>query len=232
MKGRERTSPKEQAAVSVVTVSEQSLADEAPLSATKEQVLKKTQLKRNIWVSVEVFLLLALVALLVLHSFRLDKNKSDNAYAVWSSSWVMVLLSILLVIVALATFITFYYFRTALAWIRDPSTTDEAVLSPTLRELNKVQWGVIRSKLSSPQRHRQEQQEQRRHRQQVPPWISQQGRNSKAWRQTRAQQYRQRQGMHQSSLSSSLTASSIPQRGSGKEPKEPKRPSPALGRHK
>ncbi|KAI8326536.1 hypothetical protein GQ54DRAFT_1532 [Martensiomyces pterosporus] len=196
--------------VVVVTVSEE------PLSAVKEQALKKTRRNRIIWLSVELFLLLALLALLVLHSFRLNRNKSDNTYAVWSSSWVMILLSIVLVIVAFAVFITFYYYKTTLTWIRDPATTDGAVLNPRSREVNKVRWSVFRSGA--------QQSGEQGHELQQRPWVSRQGRNSRAWRQMRAQQHR-RQMMRDSSLSSTMTASSFSRGGGG-----PRRPPPAWRR--
>ncbi|KAJ2793487.1 hypothetical protein H4S07_007033, partial [Coemansia furcata] len=55
------------------------------VSVAKERALKRHRRRRVAWLSVELFFLVALVALLVLHSFRLSKDTGDNTYARWSS---------------------------------------------------------------------------------------------------------------------------------------------------
>ncbi|KAJ1836891.1 hypothetical protein LPJ57_011603, partial [Coemansia sp. RSA 486] len=56
----------------------------------------------------------------------------------------MVLLSVLLVIFGFAVFITFYYYRTVLAWIKDPATSDEDVVDPQKRHAHGVGWRLLR----------------------------------------------------------------------------------------
>ncbi|KAJ1873370.1 hypothetical protein LPJ55_002321 [Coemansia sp. RSA 990] len=153
------------------------------LSTVKEQALRRMLRRRLVWIAIELVLLLVLLALLILHSFRL-RNKDDNTYARWTSSWVMILLSVLLVIVALALFVTFYHFRTRLTWIRDPETSDSAVLHPQAHEEAGTGWSRLRrfcggSKSSGRVQERRQMQQ---------PWLSAEGRNSRAWREMRARQ--------------------------------------------
>ncbi|KAJ1829482.1 hypothetical protein LPJ56_000342 [Coemansia sp. RSA 2599] len=196
--------------------------DDLLLSPAKARVLKKTRRHRLVWISVELLVCVVLLALLVLHSFRLNKNKGDNTYAQWSSSWVMVLLSVLLVIFGFAVFITFYYYRTVLIWIKDPATSDEEVEDPQKRHAHGVGWRFLRprgQRSGSQQEPRQQLrqssilptyagyrrnfalQHQRQYQQgqhlEDPssrrPWLATRGRNSRAWRQMRYREQQQQQ---------------------------------------
>ncbi|KAJ1668476.1 hypothetical protein IW140_000308 [Coemansia sp. RSA 1813] len=197
----------------------------ALLSPVKENALKRMQTRRVIWIGVEIVFFIVLLALLILHSFRLRNKANDNTYARWSSSWVMILLSVLMVVIALAVVITFYYFRTALSWILDSKTTDQDILNPSsrngvrrvgikfFRTNNEQQW---QSPPPPPTRYsdtgcgpnngdtrmmprnllygvQHDPALMRR------PWLSVEGRNSRAWRQMRARE-------RSSSLSSSTTS--------------------------
>ncbi|KAJ2851366.1 hypothetical protein IWW36_001133 [Coemansia brasiliensis] len=192
----------------------------ALLSTVKEQALRRMLRRRLIWITIEVVLLLALLALLILHSFRL-RNKNDNAYARWTSSWVMILLSVLLVVMALAVFVTFYHFRTRLTWIRDPGTSDSAVLHPQAHGETESGWarlkrlcGGSRGNESRVQVHQPAQQ----------PWLSAEGRNSRAWREMQARQ-------RESSLSSPSSPSISP-RQMHFASSTPRRPPRASYRHR
>ncbi|KAJ2724908.1 hypothetical protein GGI07_001657 [Coemansia sp. Benny D115] len=115
----------------------------ALLSATKVQALQHVRRRRMLWISGELLVCLVMLALLVLHSFRLSNDRDDNTYARWSSSWVMVLLSVLLVVFGFALFVTFYYFRTVLAWIRDPATSDQDVVYQRSRYARGIGWRLL-----------------------------------------------------------------------------------------
>ncbi|KAJ2162888.1 hypothetical protein GGF46_000271 [Coemansia sp. RSA 552] len=151
------------------------------LSPAKTRALRQARRRRVVWISVELTLLLALLALLIVHSFRLH-HKNDNAYARWSSSWVMILLSVLFVVVALALLVTFYHFRGRLAWMRDPDTTDDEVLNPQSREGSGVlqrlfgvhgQWQATAPQQMPP----------------PPPWLRPGATNSRAWREMHAREH-------------------------------------------
>ncbi|KAJ2322679.1 hypothetical protein GGI00_005856 [Coemansia sp. RSA 2681] len=179
------------------------------VSTTKERALKRQRKRRAAWLLVELFFLVALLALLVLHSFRLSKNTGDNKYAQWSSSWVMILLSVLLVVVAMAVFVTYYYYRTVLAWIKRPETTDADLQGTRGQDAHRVGWGLLRLQHSpgpagrSPYRHSAAGSSRQ------APWVSPRGRNSRAWRLMRARQHQRHQAAGTSSVSStSVTASS------------------------
>ncbi|KAJ2138625.1 hypothetical protein IW136_003066 [Coemansia sp. RSA 678] len=149
------------------------------LSAAKARALRQALRNRLIWAAVELVLLLILLALLVFHSFRLH-HKRDNTYSQWSSSWVMILLSVLLVVVALAMFVTFYHFRTRLAWIRDPQTTDLAAGNPQGYRQGGSSLRAFRflrrdRTTTLPPVQRQ-------------PWLNAASRNSRAWREMNARQ--------------------------------------------
>ncbi|KAJ2002299.1 hypothetical protein H4R26_003678 [Coemansia thaxteri] len=197
------------------------------VSPTKKRTLKCVRRRCVAWLAVELFFLVTLLALLVLHSFRLSRNTHDNTYARWSSSWVMILLSVLLVVVAMAVFVTYYYFRTMLAWIRDPETTDAALLSPRSRDAHRVGWQFLRprrppgSQQTMPSVPAATQGNPRQYNNRQAPWASLQGgRNSRAWRQLRAQQRRRH---HTDSSSITISASSLPSRD-----RVPRRPPPVL----
>ncbi|KAJ2251638.1 hypothetical protein GGI13_003733 [Coemansia sp. RSA 455] len=183
------------------------------VSVVKEQALKRQRRRRAAWLSVELFFLVALLALLVLHSFRLSRDTGDNTYARWSSSWVMILLSVLLVVVAMAVFVTYYYYRTVLAWIRRPETTDADLQRTQSQDAHRVGWRLLRPR-PSPQSvglspYRQRTARNPRQSELQAPWVSPHGRNSRAWRQMRTHQRQRRQAADPSSLSStSITASS------------------------
>ncbi|KAJ2819992.1 hypothetical protein IWW50_005241, partial [Coemansia erecta] len=154
------------------------------LSAAKTRVLRQTLRNRLVWTGAELVLLLVLLALLIVHSFRLH-HKGHNTYARWSSSWVMILLSVLVVLAALVLFVTFYHFRTRLSWIRDPRTTDDALANPQAHPLGNSRQGAFRilrrdraSGFNLPPAQQRQQQ----------PWLNTAGRNSRAWREMRARQ--------------------------------------------
>ncbi|KAJ2866439.1 hypothetical protein GGH94_001558 [Coemansia aciculifera] len=185
------------------------------VSVVKERALKRQRRRRAAWLSVELFFLVALLALLVLHSFRLSKDTGDNTYARWSSSWVMILLSVLLVVVAMAVFVTYYYYRTVLAWIKRPETTDADLQRTQSQDVHRVGWRFLRPQPSTSRSVGLSPYQQRATRNQhlaechQAPWVSPRGRNSRAWRQMRAHQRQRRQVTDPSSLSStSITASS------------------------
>ncbi|KAJ2577084.1 hypothetical protein GGH19_001637, partial [Coemansia sp. RSA 1807] len=152
------------------------------LSAAKARALRQALRNRLIWAAVELVLLLILLALLVFHSFRLH-HRRDNTYSQWSSSWVMILLSVLLVVVALSMFVTFYHFRTRLAWIRDPQTTDLAAGNPqgyrqggsSLTVFQFLRRDRTTTTTTLPPVQRQ-------------PWLNAASRNSRAWREMNARQ--------------------------------------------
>ncbi|KAJ1782306.1 hypothetical protein LPJ59_006842 [Coemansia sp. RSA 2399] len=209
----------------------------ALLSPVKENALKRIRKRRLIWISVEVVFFIVLVALLIFHSFRLRNKKDDNTYAQWSSSWVMILLSVLLVVIALAVLVTFYYFRTALSWVLDPTTSDREVMNPNNRDgVRRVGTKFLQTNSG------QQQQSSTRYAgtgrgpdngdtrmmprnllygvQRDPalmrrPWLSVEGRNSRAWRHMRARQ-------RNSSLSSS-TASPTSSDSYRRDPRRPPR---------
>ncbi|KAJ1952247.1 hypothetical protein EC988_003657 [Linderina pennispora] len=142
------------------------------LSPVKEQALKQTRRNRLRWLAFELFILLALIALLVLHSFRLT-SAPNTTYKVWSKSWVMIMLSVFFVVVAFSVFVTVYYYKVTLDWIRSPETTDQDAMDPRRRrEKNKIKWSVF---MASAQREREER-ELRRVRELQRPWISSRGR--------------------------------------------------------
>ncbi|KAJ2454583.1 hypothetical protein EV183_001454 [Coemansia sp. RSA 2336] len=169
----------------------------ALLSTVKEQALRRMLRRRLVWIAIELALLLVLLALLILHSFRL-RNKDDNTYARWTSSWVMILLSVLLVIVALMLFVTFYHFRTRITWIKDPQTSDSAVLHPQAHEEAETGWTRLRRLCGGGQDSSRAQEQ----RQMQQPWLSVEGRNSRAWREMQA---RQRESSASSPSSSSIS---------------------------
>ncbi|KAJ2747223.1 hypothetical protein GGI20_000744, partial [Coemansia sp. BCRC 34301] len=175
------------------------------VSAAKERAFKRQRIRRAAWLSTELFFLVALLALLVLHSFRLSKNTGDNKYAQWSSSWVMILLSVLLVVVAIAVFVTYYYYRTVLAWIRHPATTDADLQGTRAQDAHKVGWRCLRPQHSSRPAGQSPYRLSATSDLRQAPWVSPRGRNSRAWRQTRAhqRQHRRRQATGTSSVSSS-----------------------------
>ncbi|KAJ2079528.1 hypothetical protein H4R24_003728 [Coemansia sp. RSA 988] len=146
-------------------------------SPVKLEAIRRVQRKRLVWVASELVLLAVLLALLIFYSLRLSK-KDGNRYAKWSSSWAMILLSVLSVIVAQALFATFYYYRMRLAWIKDPETTDDAVLNPQAHDAGGFGWRALC--------FRRQNQSQQQH--QPPPWLQTHGRNSRAWREMRARQ--------------------------------------------
>ncbi|KAJ2797293.1 hypothetical protein H4R20_005235, partial [Coemansia guatemalensis] len=158
-------------------------------SPVKLRALRRVQRRRIVWVASELVLLAVLLALLIFYSLRLSKKKG-NKYAKWSSSWVMILLSVLSVIVAQALFATFYYYRMRLAWIKDPETTDDAVLNPQAHDAGGVGWRVLCFRRQN-QSRRQQQQLQQEHQPPQPPWLRIHGRNSRAWREMRARQQRE-----------------------------------------
>ncbi|KAJ2550009.1 hypothetical protein EV175_004225 [Coemansia sp. RSA 1933] len=221
----------------------------ALLSPVKATALKKMRTRRLLWIGVEVVFFVVLLALLIFHSFRLRNKAGDNTYATWSSSWVMILLSVLLVVIALAVIITFYYFRTALSWVLDPTTSDQDVLNPSSRNgVSRVGMKFFRTN-NGQHEHENEQQKwrsptsRRRHvvgtgggssnngtTRMMPrnlmygvqhdpalmrrPWLSVEGRNSRAWRHMRARQ-------RSSSLSSSSVTSPVSSDSYRRDPRRP-----------
>ncbi|KAJ1840273.1 hypothetical protein LPJ70_004721 [Coemansia sp. RSA 2708] len=189
--------------------------DAGMLSAAKAQVLKQTLRNRLLWIAAELLLLVALLTLLIVHSFRLHHH-DHNTYRRWSSSWVLILLSVLLVIIALAMFVTFYHFRARLAWIKSPETTDGAVKDS---QAHNVQGSGMRAFRFL-----------RRNRTIEPigplpgqqrPWLNSASRNSRAWREMRARE-------RDSSLSSpSSTRARSPQLLTHANKSAPRRPPPA-----
>ncbi|KAJ2611405.1 hypothetical protein H4S08_003179 [Coemansia sp. RSA 1365] len=154
-------------------------------SPVKLRALRRVQRKRIVWIATELAFLAVLLALLIFYSLRLRK-KNENRYAKWSSSWVMILLSVLSVIVAHALFATYYYYRMRLAWIKDPDTSDDAVLNPQAHDAGGFGWRVLCFRRNQSRRqHRKWKQE---HQPPQPPWLRTQGRNSRAWREMRARQ--------------------------------------------
>ncbi|KAJ2767738.1 hypothetical protein IWQ57_003829, partial [Coemansia nantahalensis] len=95
------------------------------LSPVKRKALRRMARKRAVLLASELALFVALLALLVVASLRL-KRKGDNRYAQWSSSWLLILLSVLMVLVGMAMFVTVYFFRERRIWIADPAIADEA----------------------------------------------------------------------------------------------------------
>lgn len=186
---------------------------EVPISPVKQQALRRYRLQRNIWLTMEIFFLAALLALLVVHSFRLSVDTGDNSYTQWTSSWVMILLSVLLVVVSITVFVTYYYFRTLLAWVRSPNTTDEHLLNPQTRASgHKITWRDMFKSNNGSSSHRASRRRWQRWQQRPESvaleavddgrgfgrgyrsysqrpcqtrtaWMSPGGRNSRAWRQ-------------------------------------------------
>ncbi|KAJ2701499.1 hypothetical protein H4R19_005409 [Coemansia spiralis] len=149
------------------------------LSATKRKALRRVARRRAVLLAGELALFAVLLALLIMFSFRLT-HKSDNRYARWSSSWVLILLSVFMVLVGLAVFVTGYFFRERRRWIVDPATTDNAVVDGLDRDSGIRRWGLFR--YCGPGR-RQPMQPQREE-----PWLQPQARNSRAWRAMQARQ--------------------------------------------
>ncbi|KAJ2785797.1 hypothetical protein H4R18_000343 [Coemansia javaensis] len=162
----------------------------AALTPTKRQALRQMQRKRTLCIVGELAVFAVLLALLVVYSFRL--RRKNTQYARWSSSWVMILLSVLLVIVGLAVFVTFYYYRARRDWILDPTTDDVLVRSAAGRDGGMMRWGFLRIAGRQRRRHHQHQHQhqpqhsQQQHQQQ--PWLQAHGRNSRAWREMQARQ--------------------------------------------
>ncbi|KAI9501910.1 hypothetical protein GGI25_000212 [Coemansia spiralis] len=199
-------------------------------SAVKMAALKKVRRNRILWLSIELVLFIILLALLIFHSFRLRNHMNSNTYVQWSSSWVMILLSVLLVIVALTIVITFYYYRTTLAWIADPATTDQNVLNPRgqsdvkrvgLRFFRESNRNTRRTATHPATNHTNSAHVPRNLHHEVQhdpalmqqPWLSGESRNSRAWRQMRAEQ-------RSSSLSSPVTSPT----SSGSQRRDPRHP--------
>ncbi|KAJ2843698.1 hypothetical protein J3B02_005186 [Coemansia erecta] len=129
----------------------------------------------------------------------------------------MVLLSVLLVVFGFAVFITLYYYRTVLTWIKDPATSDEEVADPRKRHAHGVGWRFLRLRgqgsgvqqvshlqppppilptYSSYHRHLavQHQYQQNLYLEDPSsqrPWLATRGRNSRAWRQMRYHEQQQ-----------------------------------------
>ncbi|PIA13422.1 hypothetical protein COEREDRAFT_83530 [Coemansia reversa NRRL 1564] len=152
-------------------------------SSVKLRALRRVQRKRVVWISTELVFLAVLLALLIFYSLRLSK-KNGNRYAKWSSSWVIILLSVLSVVVAYALFATYYYYGMRLEWIKDPETSDDVVLNPQAHDAGGFGWRVICFRRQN-QSRRQRRQWKQKHQ---PPWLQTQGRNSRAWREMRARQ--------------------------------------------
>ncbi|KAJ2891197.1 hypothetical protein IWW38_003728 [Coemansia aciculifera] len=197
------------------------------VSTAKERALKRQVRRRAVWLSVELLFFVALLALLVLHSFRLSNNKGDNKYTQWSSSWVMILLSVLLVLVALSVFVTYYYYRTVLTWIRRPETTDADLQGARGRGAHRVGWKFLRPQHSArpaveptPRRHLATSYSRQ------APWVSPHGRNSRARRQMRAHQ--QRRQSRRAARSSSLSSTSITASSYSHHARAPRRPPTVL----
>ncbi|KAJ2604340.1 hypothetical protein EV177_006438 [Coemansia sp. RSA 1804] len=157
-----------------------------------------------------------------------------------------------MVVIGLAVVITFYYFRTALSWVLDVKTTDQDLVNPNSRNgvrrsgLRFLQTDNVRYQ------QQQQQQQQQPHARYMDaghgpnndgarilprnllygvqhdpvlmqrPWMSVQGRNSRAWRQMRARQ-------RSSSLSSSATSPT--DSDSCGQQQSPRRPPRAARKH-
>ncbi|KAJ1736162.1 hypothetical protein LPJ61_000121 [Coemansia biformis] len=161
------------------------------LSQAKQQALRRMARKRALLIAGEVAVFVALLALLLVYSLRL-KRRDDNRYAQWSSSWVLIMLSVLLVVVGLAVLVTFYFFRERRLWIEDAATADEAVLGRQGRGSEIRRWSFFR--YCRPARERERPQEELQQ-----PWLQPHSRNSRAWRKLQAHQ----RALNDSSRSSS-----------------------------
>ncbi|KAJ2664744.1 hypothetical protein IWW48_000692 [Coemansia sp. RSA 1200] len=154
-----------------------------------------------------------------------------------------------MVVIGLAVVITFYYFRTALSWVLDVKTTDQDLVNPSSR--NGVQRSGLKFLQTDNVHHHQQQQQQQPHARYMDvghgsnntgtralprnllygvrhdpalmqrPWMSVQGRNSRAWRQMRACQ-------RSSSISSSATS---PTDSDSCGQQSPRRPPRAARKH-